>query len=235
MAFIECRDSFKTIRNSARFSLLLPEAGAAAASAVLYLLPVRRGLSTDWVRYTSIELWAREKNLAVVMPEGLCSDFCNMRYGMRWWDYLTQELPEYLHQLFGLPQDNCLCFGVEMGALGSLKLGLMGSERFTMAGAVAEDFLRVSRYGVGESIDHDMESIYGEAPVHEGILAQCDPVLIATSCKKSDTTLFLCHEDLGAEEIAGAGKRHVVWASRAVKSWEGYGDALKEFLDNARA
>ena len=167
MALIEGREMFSSIRNSTRFSLLLPEGGARAADGVLYLLPVRRGLSTDWVRYTGIELLSRRWNLAVVMPEGVSSDFCNMVYGMKWWDYLTEELPEYLNAVFGLPAGS-LCFGAEMGGLASVRLGLSFPERFSAAGAVGTDFLRVSRFTEGQQPDHDMESIYGAAPVPAG-------------------------------------------------------------------
>lgn len=228
MAFVECRESFETIKNSTRLSLLLPEEGAARA--VLYLLPVRRGFSTDWVRYTGVELWARKWKLAVVMPEGLSSDFCNMRYGMRWWDYLTEELPQYLTSVLGRPSDRRLCFGAQMGALASLKLGLLQPGRFAAVGAVGEDFRRVSRYATGHSVCADMESIYGERPVPDNLLDMSDPLRIAARCEKEGAALFLSRRDGGTGAIADACRRPVRWFAHEGEGWDGYGECLKEFL-----
>ena len=231
MAWIEGREMFSSIRNSTRFSLLLPEAGADTARAVLYLLPVRRGLASDWVRYTEIELLARQWNLAVVMPEGVSSDFCNMVYGMRWWDYLTEELPEYLNAVFGLPGGS-LCFGAEMGGLASVRLGLCFPERFSAAGAAGTDFLRVSRYAAGGRTDRDLESVYGKAPVPETILAQYDPIRLAADGKKPGSALFLCREDPGTKELAEQCGDSVRWFRSSGGNWKEYGDCLKEFLEN---
>lgn len=231
MAFVEGREMFKTIRNSSRFALLLPEDGAAAAEAVLYLLPVRRGLATDWVRYTGIELWARKRNIAVVMPEGVSSDFCNMVHGMKWWDYLTEELPEYLKTVFGLPEERCFCFGAEMGAIASTKLGLICPEKFAAAGAVGADFSRISRYALGEVHDHDMESVYGELPVADEILASGDPLRIAAECQKAENLLFLNRSDAGVQQIVEACGRSICWCDASAEDWEGYGNCLKEFLE----
>lgn len=229
MALIEGREMFQTIKNSTRFTLLLPEEGV--AKAVLYLLPVRRGLASDWVRYTNIERLAQRMKLAVVMPEGVSSDFCNMAYGMKWWDYLTEELPEYLQRVFGLTSERRFCFGAEMGALGAVKLGLICPERFAAAGAVGENFLRVSRYAAGEQSDRDLISIYGELPVSQDILALCDPIRIASACQKSETPLFLRREDEGAPAIAEVCGHPVLWCDAMGAGWDGYGEALKEFLE----
>ena len=213
MALIEGREMFSSIRNSTRFSLLLPEGGARTARAVLYLLPVRRGLATDWVRYTGIELLARRMNLAVVMPEGVSSDFCNMVYGMKWWDFLTEEL-------------------AEMGGLAAIRLGLRFPERFSAVGAAGTDFLRVARFAEGRLADHDLESIYGAAPVPEAILDQYDPLRLAARPSAPKPALFLCREDEGAETLAKGSEQQVHWFRSSGRSWEEYGDCLEEFLEN---
>ena len=231
MALIEGREMFSSIRNSTRFSLLLPEGGARTARAVLYLLPVRRGLATDWVRYTGIELLARRMNLAVVMPEGVSSDFCNMVYGMKWWDFLTEELPDYLNAVFGLPAGS-LCFGAEMGGLAAVRLGLRFPEQFSAVGAAGTDFLRVARFAEGRQADHDLESIYGAAPVPEAILDQYDPLRLAARPSVRKPALFLCREDEGAETLAKGSEQQVHWFRSSGRSWEEYGDCLEEFLEN---
>ena len=232
MAFIEGRDFFPALRNSARFCLLIPESGAAGADAVLTLLPVRRGGAADWVRYTGIELLARQRNLAVIMPEGIGSDFCNMVYGMRWWDYLTQELPEYLRSVFGFPAGPGLCFGAEMGGEASIRLALRCPDRFVAAGAVGADYLRVSRYAAGEITDRDLVSVYGDRPVDEQMLNQTDPLRLARAASLSDTALWLCPGDAGAEPLAQSYRGPVHWLSPASEGWPAYARCLEEFIDD---
>ena len=235
MALIECREMFPSIRNTARYTILMPEEGARAAKAVLWLLPVRRGYANDWVRYTGIELWARKAGLVVVMPEGLSSDFCNMKYGMNWWTFLSEELPEHLETLFGLPMENNLVFGAEMGAVGAVKLALRQPERFKAAGAVGVDFSCVAAYAKGEIESHDLEAIYGKLPVAEDVLEACDPLRLAKRCAPSDSPLFLSRADVGVQAIADAGTHPVLWREAAASDWEGYGECLKEFLEKTIA
>lgn len=236
MALIECREMMPSLRNTTRFFILIPEEGAVAAKAVLWLLPVRRGHANDWVRYTSIELWSRKAGIAVVMPEGLSSDFCNMKYGMHWWTFISEELPQHLNRLFGLyTEENNLCFGAEMGALGAIKLGLLYSERFTAVGAVDTDFTCVEAYANGDIECHNMETIYGKWPVSEDVLSASDPMRIVEACVPADTTLFLKWSDNGAQTIASKSGYPVIWCNTEPIDWETYGTCLKEFLDKTVA
>ncbi len=230
MALIEGRDMFSSIRNSTRFCLLLPEAGAESASGVLYLLPVRRGLATDWVRYTGIELLARERQLAVVMPEGVSSDFCNMVYGMKWWDYLTEELPDYLEKIFRIRKDACLCFGAEMGGEASIRLGLRCPARFAAAGAAGADYLRISRYAAGQISDKDLESVYGGLPVASEDLDETDPLRLAAAAGKQGARLWLHPRDSGAQALAEKAGKTVHWLTSEEQGWRGYGACLEEFI-----
>lgn len=211
----------------------MPEEGGEAAKNVLWLLPVRRGYASDWVRYTNIELWARKAGIAVVMPEGLSSDFCNMKFGMHWWTFVSVELPQHLKRLFGLNMENNLCFGTEMGALGAIKLGLHCPERFKAVGAVNVDFSCVNAYANGKIECHDMEAIYGERPVSEEVLSTSDPMRIVQACAPADTALFLNRSDNGAQAIANKAGHPVIWCQTAPTDWETYGTCLKEFLDKS--
>ena len=233
MALIEGRDMFSSIRNSTRFCLLLPENGAESAPGILYLLPVRRGLATDWIRYTGIEELAREYGLAVVMPEGVSSDFCNMVYGMKWWDYLTKELPDYLEKIFGIRKDTRLCFGAEMGGEASIRLGLRCPERFAAAGAAGADYLRVSRYAAGQISGRDLESVYGSLPVADGILAETDLQRLAAESGTQGARLWLHPQDAGAEALAERTGKPVHWFTSAEQGWKGYGACLEEFVRSA--
>ncbi len=62
---------------------------------VLWLLHGTFGDHTDWVRKTNIEMYAVERNLAVVMPSALNSNYSNWNntmLGFNMYDFLTEEL-----------------------------------------------------------------------------------------------------------------------------------------------
>src|SRR5690625_3305285 len=63
---------------------------------VLYLL---HGLSDDctiWERRTSIERYATEKGIAVVMPEVRRSFYADEALGEKYWTYVAEELPQQI-------------------------------------------------------------------------------------------------------------------------------------------
>ena len=103
----------------------------------LYLL---HGMSDDhtiWQRHTSIERYAAEKGLAVIMPEVGLSWYTNTAYGYRYFDYISRELPAICRGFFkgmSAKREDTFAAGNSMGGYGALKLGLAASGTF---GAVA--------------------------------------------------------------------------------------------------
>ncbi len=98
----------------------------------LYLL---HGLSDDqsiWMRRTSIERYAEQYGIAVVMPFGERSFYTDMRFGMRYYTYIAKELPARIADTFNISvdrQDNFVA-GLSMGGYGALKIGLRECDRF---------------------------------------------------------------------------------------------------------
>lgn len=105
----------------------------------LYLL---HGLSDDhtiWMRRTSIERYAAEKNIAVVMPSVARSFYQNMASGPRYWTFVSEELPSLCQQFFPLSaerEDNFVA-GLSMGGYGALRLGLAKPEKFAAAASLS--------------------------------------------------------------------------------------------------
>lgn len=108
----------------------------------LYLL---HGLSDDhtaWQRYTSIERYVREMDIAVVMPSVHRSFYTDMKYGMKFWTFISEELPEVCERMFPLSTARADRFaaGLSMGGYGALKLGLRRPDRYaavaSLSGAV---------------------------------------------------------------------------------------------------
>jgi len=94
---------------------------------------------TAWVRQTSIERYVADLNLAVVMPAANISFYANMAHGGRYFDFIADELPRIMRDLFPLSdarEDNFIA-GQSMGGVGSLKIGLARPERFAAIGCLS--------------------------------------------------------------------------------------------------
>ncbi len=150
---------------------------------VLYLL---HGLSDDhtaWLRYTSVERYAAEAGIAVVMPAVNRSFYANERNGAPYWDFVSEELPTIVRRFFRVSTDprETYVAGLSMGGYGALKLALTRPERFAAAaclsGAVdlAELWTRAERVEL-------LERIFGEEIPAEAdlfaLLATADPAAL---------------------------------------------------------
>ena len=63
---------------------------------------VLHGLSSDansYIRYTSIERYANDHQLAIIMPNADHSFYTNMVYGHSYYDYIL-EVHDYVHQFY---------------------------------------------------------------------------------------------------------------------------------------
>ena len=146
MAVISCRIPSATLGQDTTVEVVLPL--GATPPPVLYLL---HGLSDDqsgWLRRTSIERYALAHGLAVVMPCGGRSFYCNMTDGTRYWDYVSEELPAFVEHTFQVATgcENTFVAGLSMGGYGALKLALKHPERYaaaaTLSGAFFEEWLQ---------------------------------------------------------------------------------------------
>src|SRR5512137_2213300 len=107
MALIRLDHVPETIKVSLPLYVILPSPGEmrglpVSKRKVLYLL---HGLSDDgsaWQRYTAIESIAALFGLVVVMPSAGRSFYTDQPNGQLYFSYLTDELPQYLKDIFGL-------------------------------------------------------------------------------------------------------------------------------------
>lgn len=120
---------------------------------VLWLLHGTWGGYTDFVRRTNIDLYAKECNLIVVMPNAMNSDYSNwpdMMLGYRMFDFLTEELMPMVHNWLpasGKREDNYIC-GLSMGAMGAVKYAVNHPDKFMGCSAmsgVPRDIARLAR------------------------------------------------------------------------------------------
>lgn len=143
MAYLDVRFFANTLGVSTSMQVLLPqgagpgqigqaEGGGEGPYPVLYLL---HGWSDDdsiWMRRTSIERYAMERGLAVVMPRGELSYYQNMASGMAFYDFIAEEVPRLCESWFPIRKDRAGTFaaGLSMGGYGAFLLGLSRPDRY---------------------------------------------------------------------------------------------------------
>lgn len=128
---------------------------------VLWLLHGTYGDHTDWLRRTNIELYACEKDLIVVMPSALNSNYSNwdssmMGFGM--FDYLTEELMPLIYNWFPASskrEDNFIA-GLSMGGRGTIKYAVNHPERFAAAAVLSAAPVDYSKLTEEELLQDDM-------------------------------------------------------------------------------
>lgn len=142
MAFIQLNYHSDALKMGVTVNVILPEkaktmigmdAKGGTTYKTLYLL---HGLSDDhsiWMRRTSIERYAAEYGIAVVMPCVARSWYTDTAYGAQYLTFVTQELPNACRGFFrGMSEkrEDTFVAGLSMGGYGAIKAALTAPERF---------------------------------------------------------------------------------------------------------
>ena len=152
---------------------------------VLYLL---HGLSDDctiWERRTSIERYASEKGIAVVMPEVRRSFYVDEAVGEAYWTFVAEELPQLIARTFRVStaREDTFVAGLSMGGFGAFKLALNHPGRFaaaaSLSGALDVSDLRED-LGTGHMLDRvwARRDITGTEDDLAGLLRRADPATL---------------------------------------------------------
>jgi len=188
MAVLHCDFFSETLSLSTSMTVILPHEPAAGPPPVLYLL---HGLSDDhttWWRRTSVDRYAEELGLAVVMPQVHRSYYSDEAYGGRFWSFLGEELPALVHGFFRVserPEDTFVA-GLSMGGYGAVKWALRQPERFaaaaSLSGALDIASPRTQRYRPEDP--RMFQRIFGDLPVRGTredlmrLVAEADPATV---------------------------------------------------------
>ncbi|MBO5821490.1 MAG: esterase family protein [Lentisphaeria bacterium] len=156
MAFINCTFNSALLRKSVALNAVIPQKPSGAAPEKYRTLFLFHGLSDDysaWCRYTSIERYAREYNIAVIMPDGGRSFYTDAANGFPYWSFISEELPEFVSSMFplSLERKDCFAAGLSMGGYGALKLGLRCPERFSAVAGLSPVVDLEARFSAPES------------------------------------------------------------------------------------
>ena len=172
MAFFEMKYHSDALKMGVSVNVVLPEkaktmigmnANGEGTYRTLYLL---HGLSDDhsiWMRRTSIERYAADYGVAVVMPCVGRSWYVDTAYGEKYFTFVSKELPTVCRGFFKGMSDRAedtFVAGLSMGGYGAVKVALTCPETFggcaSLSGAL--DFTHVDR----PKLNQDIKWIFGE-------------------------------------------------------------------------
>ncbi len=213
-----------------------------SACRTVYLL---HGLGDDcsaWVRYANAERYALERGLVLVMPSAGRSMYCNGVLGQNYFSYITEELPGYLHQIFGLSQrrEQNFIMGLSMGGYGAARAALTYPDRYAAWGSLSgaldltpilgrlDDTVR-QEFPFLASHAQELDSTPLNPPNlldsarHQGL-----PGYIA--CGLEDDLLLCTQRFQAASEALGLPNRFVYTPDR-IHNWTYWEEQLPSFLD----
>ena len=146
MILNEVRFFSETLGLMSTMHVLLPQRTMADAGRkrtpkyrTLYLLHGHSDDHTAWQRQTSIERYVEGLDLAVVMPAVHLSFYSDMAHGGKYWQFISEEVPAVVRDLFPLSSDRKDNFvaGLSMGGYGAFKLALTHPDRYASAASLS--------------------------------------------------------------------------------------------------
>lgn len=99
---------------------------------VLYLFHGMGNNHATWTGYTNAELYAEERNLALVMLSAENKSYINTASGDRYFDFIQEELMDFVCGMFPVSQrrEDTFLAGLSMGGYGALVHSLNRPERY---------------------------------------------------------------------------------------------------------
>ena len=153
----------------------------AGAYKTLLLLHGASDDNTTWLRRSSIERYAAKYGIAVIMPGADKSFYTDMKYGGRFYTYISEEIPRIVREFLPLSdkrEDNFVA-GLSMGGYGALKIAMKNPERYAaVAGLSSVADIRAFMTEYAPDLDR---CIFGE----DGAPDEEDLFHIARECNKN--------------------------------------------------
>ena len=121
---------------------------------VLYLLHGYGNNHATWSGYSNIELYAEERQIAVVMLSAENKFYANHGNDDNYFDFVSKELPEFIEATFPISKrkEDTYIAGLSMGGFGALYHGLSTPERFCAIGAFSGAVNRQDNEGISPEL-----------------------------------------------------------------------------------
>jgi len=143
-----------------------------------YLLHGLGGRNNDWIETSQLVIFAEKYDIAFIMPDVGRSFYRDMKFGQRFFTYVSQELPAVAARVFNISsrREDTMILGASMGGYGALNIALSRPEQYAFCGAFApaclflKEGLEYQRnHGLtrefvekfGKQVFHDFQTIFG--------------------------------------------------------------------------
>lgn len=131
---------------------------------VVYLLHGLCGNNGDWANYTMLPVYANDYNAIFIMPE-MARSFCSdMKFGLKFFSYISEELPTICKSVFNISakREDTVIIGDSMGGYGALKCALSKPEQYSYCCAFSSPCLFLKEDLDEHSEIEEFKMVYGE-------------------------------------------------------------------------
>ena len=161
MAFLQLEYKSEALNQAVSVNVIIPEK-IQGTFKTLWLLHGLTDNYSAWMRYSSVERYARELGLAVVMPSADRSWYTDTAYGKRYFTFITEELPKkmaYYFRGYSDAKEDNLIIGLSMGGYGALKATMTYPEKYSYCASLSGS-LDITRKNRACNLD-EWRSIFG--------------------------------------------------------------------------
>lgn len=186
MALLHLNFESQYLNNNTDVNIILPDKprektpaqfyGGGRKYPVLWLLHGTFGDYTDWIRKSNIELYACERDVIVVMPSALNSNYLDWKgfgIGYAMWQCLTEELMPLIYNWLPASdkrEDNFIA-GLSMGGGGTIQYAVGHPDKFAAA-AILSSAPSDRRAAIAEgSVDERTQTVIDDMGGAEAFLA----------------------------------------------------------------
>lgn len=213
---------------------------------VLWLLHGASDDHTIWQRRTSIERYASELGLAVVMPAAHLSSYSNMVHGGRFYDYIAEELPETMRGFFPLSdrrEENFIA-GLSMGGNGALRIGLSKPEAYAAIGCLSSGARHLNKkMSTSEAWARRMQMNFGDGDISRAgeetydyaraIIAEKRPApRVYHACGSEDFLIENVHDTRDFfQSLTGNPFDYIYEEMPGAHTWDFWDETIQHFLN----
>jgi S-formylglutathione hydrolase FrmB len=140
----------------------------------LFLLHGLSGNAANFVNNTPVHFYSQQYGIAIVMPEVQRSFYQDMEGGLRYYRYITRELPALCAKLFhvSVAREDLMVAGMSMGGYGAMLAAFGSPDVFSACGAFCpacdirkqvSSYAQFENFGqVGNRMQYEYKGIFGE-------------------------------------------------------------------------
>lgn len=237
MALLRVDFFSRTLRRNAQMNVILPD-NFVELNQPLKTLYLLHGMTDDysiWQRRTSIERYADEWGIAVVMPDARLSWYTDTAAGERYFAFVSEEIVEISRRMIPLlshKREDTYVAGLSMGGYGALKCALRRPETFCMAASLsgALDAFGVTQLDPPLGAKAYWEDVFGPLDQIRG--SENDLFALAERLKENRPGLFMwCGTEDFLYDMSLAMRDHLKKLGYRLDYSEGHGDHQWKYWD----